>query len=276
MILRLLARGRTGRRTAIPARTVETPRRSSVNLFKGHTSSTSVACAGASTRRMSAPAPPASRARVARRARRAAHRPRRRRRRADLLVRPRERGRVPGPVACRLASYIRSRHSPRRLTGTNREGGDPRRHAARRAVAACLAWGRPQAAIQRVPCRSGSTGRRTATACSSTPAVWKKACGRPRFEASPPAGRRPEGAAADPRGCAQGNAECRPSKGRTLGTDDELNVGGAPAARRWSRREPRGPARRWDVKHARGGRRVRQAPPAARPCGRGWVERASL
>ena len=54
--------------------------------------------------------------RVARRARRAAHRPRRRRRRADLLVRPRERGRVPGPVACRLASYIRSRHSPRRLT----------------------------------------------------------------------------------------------------------------------------------------------------------------
>ena len=70
------------------------------------------------------------------------------------------------------------------------------------------------------------------------------------------AGRRPEGAAADPRGCAQGNAECRPSKGRTLGTDDELNVGGAPAARRWSRREPRGPARRWDVKHARGGRRV--------------------
>ncbi len=116
MILRLLARGRTGRRTAIPARTVETPRRSSVNLFKGHTSSTSVACAGASTRRMSAPAPPASRARVARRARRAAHRPRRRRRRADLLVRPRERGRVPGPVACRLASYIRSRHSPRRLT----------------------------------------------------------------------------------------------------------------------------------------------------------------
>ena len=37
MILRLLARGRTGRRTAIPARTVETPRRSSVNLFKGHT-----------------------------------------------------------------------------------------------------------------------------------------------------------------------------------------------------------------------------------------------
>ena len=35
----LLARGRTGRRTAIPARTVETPRRSSVNLFKGHTSS---------------------------------------------------------------------------------------------------------------------------------------------------------------------------------------------------------------------------------------------
>ena len=54
--------------------------------------------------------------RVARRARRAAHRSRRRRRRADLLVRPRERGRVPGPVACRLASYIRSRHSPRRLT----------------------------------------------------------------------------------------------------------------------------------------------------------------
>ena len=39
MILRLLARGRTGRRTAIPARTVETPRRSSVNLFKGHTTS---------------------------------------------------------------------------------------------------------------------------------------------------------------------------------------------------------------------------------------------
>ena len=37
MILRLLARRRTGRRTAIPARTVETPRRSSVNLFKGHT-----------------------------------------------------------------------------------------------------------------------------------------------------------------------------------------------------------------------------------------------
>ena len=37
MILRLLARGRTSRRTAIPARTVETPRRSSVNLFKGHT-----------------------------------------------------------------------------------------------------------------------------------------------------------------------------------------------------------------------------------------------
>ena len=39
MILRLLARRRTGRRTAIPARTVETPRRSSVNLFKGHTTS---------------------------------------------------------------------------------------------------------------------------------------------------------------------------------------------------------------------------------------------
>ena len=37
MILRLLARRRTGRRTAIPAQTVETPRRSSVNLFKGHT-----------------------------------------------------------------------------------------------------------------------------------------------------------------------------------------------------------------------------------------------
>ena len=54
--------------------------------------------------------------RVAQRARRAAHRPRRRRRRADLLVRPRERGRVPGPVACRLANYIRSRHSPRRLS----------------------------------------------------------------------------------------------------------------------------------------------------------------
>ena len=39
MILRLLARRRTGRRTAIPAQTVETPRRSSVNLFKGHTTS---------------------------------------------------------------------------------------------------------------------------------------------------------------------------------------------------------------------------------------------
>ena len=41
MILRLLARGRTGRRTAIPARTVETPRRSTVNLFKRHTTRTS-------------------------------------------------------------------------------------------------------------------------------------------------------------------------------------------------------------------------------------------
>ena len=37
MTLRLLACGRTGRRTAIPARTVETPRTSSVNLFKRHT-----------------------------------------------------------------------------------------------------------------------------------------------------------------------------------------------------------------------------------------------
>ena len=37
--LRLLACGRTGRRTAIPARTVETPRTSSVNLFKRHTTS---------------------------------------------------------------------------------------------------------------------------------------------------------------------------------------------------------------------------------------------
>ena len=39
MTLRLLACGRTGRRTAIPARTVETPRTSSVNLFKRHTTS---------------------------------------------------------------------------------------------------------------------------------------------------------------------------------------------------------------------------------------------
>ena len=39
MTLRLLACGRTGRRTAIPARSVETPRRSSVNLFKRHTTS---------------------------------------------------------------------------------------------------------------------------------------------------------------------------------------------------------------------------------------------
>ena len=48
MILRLLARGRTGRRTAIPARTVETPRRSSVNLFKGHTTRCSRTAAASS------------------------------------------------------------------------------------------------------------------------------------------------------------------------------------------------------------------------------------
>ena len=56
----------------------------------------------------------------------------------------------------------------------------------------------------------------------------KKACGRPRFEASPPAGRRPEGAAADPRGCARETRSAGPRRGRTLGTDDELNVGDAP------------------------------------------------
>ena len=47
---------------------------------------------------------------------RAAHRPRWRRRRADLLVRPRERGGVPGPVACRLRAASAARRSPRRVT----------------------------------------------------------------------------------------------------------------------------------------------------------------
>ena len=57
MILRLLARGRTGRRTAIPARTVETPRRSSVNLFKGHTTSGSDYGCGPTSPRASRPSP---------------------------------------------------------------------------------------------------------------------------------------------------------------------------------------------------------------------------
>ena len=123
-------------------------------------------------------------------------------------------------------------------------------------------------------------------ACSSTPVVWKKACGRPRFEASPPAGRRPEGAAADPRRMRQGNAECsarRPRRGRTVRRATRRRARAGPARRGPARGLPRGvvavrapraagcvaaprsPGLPPGVRHLRGGGRVRAGVRPAHP-----------